>query len=82
MVRARTVAPIGSVQDRTGYLRAQLMRDEPSGDYLVRVLGTPGASPRLLASLAEANSLVVVEPEVTMIGTGDYVDVAFLAQRS
>ncbi len=82
IVRARTVAPIGSVPDRKGYLRAQLMRDEPSGDYLVRVLGTPGSSPRLLTSLAEANSLALIDPEVTEVRTGDPVDVAFLAQRS
>jgi molybdopterin molybdotransferase len=77
IVGARTVAPITSVAGRKGYLRGQLMRDEATGEYLVQVL--EGTS--LLAALAEANCLVIVEPEVTDVRTGDEVDVAFLAQR-
>jgi molybdopterin molybdotransferase len=35
----------------------------------------------LLATLAEANCLVVVPEEIEQIDTGEMVDVAFLAQR-
>ncbi|MDJ0360441.1 gephyrin-like molybdotransferase Glp [Rhodococcus sp. H29-C3] len=81
-VTARTVAPITSIEDRKGFLRGQLMRDEGSGEYLVQALGgAPGSSSHLLATLAEANCLVVIEPNVTEIRTGEEVDVAFLAQR-
>ena len=41
----------------------------------------PGASSHLLATLAEANCLVVVPSEAEQIRTGEIVDVAFLAQR-
>ena len=81
-VRARTVAPISSVEGRRGYLRGQLMRDTETGEYLVRALGgAQGSSTHLLASLAEANCLVVIDPGVTAVRTGDEVDVMFLAQR-
>lgn len=82
IVSARTVAPITSIENRKGFLRGQLMRDESTGEYLVQALGgAPGASSHLLVTLAEANCLVVVDPDVTDIRTGDRVDVAFLAQR-
>lgn len=82
IVQARTLSPISSVAGRTGYLRGQLMRDQDSGEYLVQALGgTPGASTHLLATLAEANCLVVVPSEAEEIRTGETVDVAFLAQR-
>ena len=82
MVRARTITPIVSVAERTGFLRGQLLRDHESGDYLVEVIGdTPGGSSHLLASLAEANCLVVVPSAVTEVPAGEPVDVAFLAQR-
>ncbi|WP_064255730.1 molybdopterin molybdotransferase MoeA [Rhodococcus sp. D-6] len=82
MVSARTVAPITSIPDRKGFLRGQLMRDETTGDYLVQALGgAAGSSSHLLATLAEANCLVIVDPEVSEIRTGDPVDVAFLGQR-
>jgi molybdopterin molybdotransferase len=81
-VTARTVAPITSIEDRKGYLRGQLMRDEETGEYLVQALGgAPGGSSHLLATLAEANCLVVIDPSVTEIRTGEEVDVSFLAQR-
>ncbi|CAJ1494667.1 molybdopterin molybdotransferase MoeA [[Mycobacterium] kokjensenii] len=82
MVQARTLGPIASMPGRKGYLRGQLMRDEQNGEYLVQVLGTSGStSSHLLATLAEANSLVVVPEEVEQIAAGEWVDVAFLAQR-
>ncbi|GAA1701591.1 MULTISPECIES: molybdotransferase-like divisome protein Glp [Dietzia] len=81
-VRARTVAPISSVEGRRGYLRGQLMRDTDTGEYLVRALGgAQGSSTHLLASLAEANCLVVIDPDVSAVRAGDEVDVMFLAQR-
>jgi molybdopterin molybdotransferase len=81
-IRARTLAPISSVAGRTGYLRGQLLRDQDSGDYLVEAIGeSPGGSSHLLASLAEANCLVVIPSDVTEIAAGEFVDVAFLAQR-
>ncbi len=82
MIRARTLAPISSVTGRTGFLRGQLLRDQDSGDYLVEAIGdAPGGSSHLLASLAEANCLVVVPSDVAEVRTGEAVDVAFLAQR-
>ncbi|TCK00009.1 gephyrin-like molybdotransferase Glp [Nocardia alba] len=82
IVSARTITPITSMPGRKGYLRAQLLRDEATGDYLVQPLGSSNAgSSHLLATLAEANSLIVVEPEDTDFRTGDEVQVAFLAQR-
>lgn len=82
VVRARTVKPIASVAGRTGYLRGQLLRDQDTGDYLVEVIGdTPGGSSHLLASLAEANCLVIVPSEVAEVPAGEIVDVAFLSQR-
>ena len=82
MVRARTITPVQSMAGRRGYLRAQLMRDETSGEYLVQPLGNgAGGSGHLLATMAEANSLIVVDPDDTDIRTGDKVQVAFLAQR-
>ncbi|MFZ4373783.1 MAG: gephyrin-like molybdotransferase Glp [Mycobacterium sp.] len=82
VIRARTLKPISSVAGRTGFLRGQLLRDQDSGDYLVEAIGdTPGGSSHLLASLAEANCLVMVPSDVAEIGAGEFVDVAFLAQR-
>ena len=82
VVSARAIAPISSVAGRTGYLRGQLLRDEDTGDYLVEAIGeAPGGSSHLLASLAEANCLVIVPSEADRIPAGEFVDVAFLAQR-
>lgn len=82
VVQARTLSPITSVAGRKGYLRGQLMRDQDTGEYLVQALGgAPGASSHLLATLAEANCLVVIPSEAEEIRTGEVVDVAFLAQR-
>jgi molybdopterin molybdotransferase len=82
IVEARALSPITSVSGRTGYLRGQLMRDQDTGEYLVQALGgAPGASSHLLATLAEANCLVIVPADVDEVRTGETVDVAFLAQR-
>ena len=82
VVRARALAPISSQAGRQGFLRGQLLRDEDSGEYLVEAIGEArGGSSHLLASLAEANCLVMVPAEVTEVAAGDEVDIAFLAQR-
>lgn len=82
VVQARALSPISSVAGRTGYLRGQLMRDQDTDEYLVQALGgMPGESSHLLATLAEANCLVVVPSDVEQVRTGETVDVAFLAQR-
>lgn len=82
IVPARALSPITSVAGRKGFLRGQLMRDHDTGEYLVQELsGVSGESSHLLATLAEANCLVVVPAEVEQIRTGEVVDVAFLAQR-
>lgn len=82
IVSARALSPITSVVGRKGYLRGQLMRDQDTGEYLVQALGgAPGASSHLLATLAEANCLVIVPGDVEEVRTGESVDVAFLAQR-
>ncbi len=82
VVQARTLSPITSVAGRKGFLRGQLMRDQDTGDYLVQALGgAAGASSHLLATLAEANCLVIVPGEAEQVRTGEIVDVAFLAQR-
>src|SRR5699024_12184976 len=81
-VQARTVVPISSVEGRRGYLRGQLMRDSDTGEYLVRALGgAQVSSTHLLASLAAANCVVVVDPDVGTVRDGDEVEVMFLAQR-
>jgi molybdopterin molybdotransferase len=82
IVQARALSPIASVAGRKGYVRGQLMRDQDSGEYLVQALGgAPGASSHLLATLAEANCLIVIPSGAEQIRTGEIVDVAFLAQR-
>lgn len=81
IVEARTLAPISSVRGRKGYLRGQLMRDQDTDEYLVQELGAPGRSSHLLATLAEANCLVLVPSDAEQIRTGEIVNVAFLAQR-
>jgi len=82
VIQARALAPIESVRGRKGYLRGQLMRDQDTGEYLVQALGgAPGGSSHLLATLAEANCLVIVPTGAEQIRTGEMVDVAFLAQR-
>lgn len=82
IVPARALSPISSVTGRKGFLRGQLMRDQDTGEYLVQALGgAPGASSHLLATLAEANCLVIVPSEAEQVRTGEVVDVAFLAQR-
>ena len=78
-VTARTLEPITSPEGRRQFLRGQLMRDEDD-DYLVHILG--GGGTHLLASLAEANCLVLIDEDVTDVPVGTEVSVSFLAQRA
>jgi len=61
MVSARLLSPLTSTKGRRGFLRGQLLRDSGNDDFLLQPLGTSGS--HLLASLAEANCLAVVEEE-------------------
>lgn len=79
-VSASLLSPVTSTKGRRGYLRAQLLRDPGNGSYLVQPLGTSGS--HLLASLAEANCLVVIDEDVTEIASGEDVQVSFLSQRA
>jgi molybdopterin molybdotransferase len=79
-ITARLLSPLQSTKGRRGYLRGQLLRDENSGEYLVQPLGTSGA--HLLASLAEANCLIMVDADTSEVVVGEDVEVSFLAQRS
>lgn len=78
-VTARTLAPITSPPGRRQFLRGQLMRDDDD-DYLVHILG--GGGTHLLASLAEANCLVLIDEDTTELPVGTEVAVSFLAQRA
>ncbi|AOS61488.1 molybdotransferase-like divisome protein Glp [Actinoalloteichus hymeniacidonis] len=80
VITAELLSPVSSTADRRGYLRGQLLRDRGSEQYLVQPVGAGGS--HLLASLAEANCLIVVDEEVTELTAGDEVQVSFLAQRA
>jgi molybdopterin molybdotransferase len=79
MVSARLLSPLTSTKGRRGFLRGQLLRDSGNDDFLLQPLGTSGS--HLLASLAEANCLAVVDEDVTDVGVGEEIQVCFLAQR-
>ncbi|QUH00091.1 molybdopterin molybdotransferase MoeA [Saccharopolyspora erythraea] len=79
-VTASLLSPVTSVKGRRGFLRAQLLRDPDNGSYLVQPLGTSGS--HLLASLAEANCLLLVEDDVMEVAVGEDVRVSFLSQRA
>ncbi|MDO5033035.1 gephyrin-like molybdotransferase Glp [Corynebacterium sp.] len=83
VVRARALNHIQSRPGRRGYIRARLMRDAETADYLVEGLGgAAGAPAHLLAGLAEANAMIRIPEDATEIRPGDVVDVLFLTQRS
>ncbi len=73
---ARLTSPISSRPGRRGYLRARLLREEATGEYLVQPLGTSGA--HLLSSAGEANGLIVVGEDVSDATVDEVVTVAFL----
>jgi molybdopterin molybdotransferase len=79
VITARLLSPVSSTKGRKGFLRGQLLRDSGTDEYLVQPLGTSGA--HLLASLAEANCLILVDEDTTEVAVGEDVQVTFLAQR-
>ncbi|MCG8920564.1 molybdopterin molybdotransferase MoeA [Actinokineospora sp. PR83] len=79
VVSARLLSPVTSTKARRGFLRGQLLRDETNGEYLVQPLGLSGS--HLLASLAEANCLVLIDEDTVEVSVGQEVQVSFLAQR-
>ncbi|MEX3504688.1 gephyrin-like molybdotransferase Glp [Corynebacterium sp. LK2510] len=82
-VQARSLGPVDSIPGRRGFVRARLMRDADTGDYLVQGLGgAEGVPSHLLAGFADANAIIELPEEVTTVRPGDIVDVVFLQQRS
>ena len=83
VVRARALNHIESRPGRRGYIRARLMRDAQTSDYLVEGMGgATGAPAHLLAGLSEANALIRIPEDATDIRPGDVVDVLYLAQKA
>ena len=83
VVRARALNHIESRPGRRGYIRARLMRDAQTSDYLVEGMGgSTGAPAHLLAGLSEANALIRIPEDATDIRPGDVVDVLYLAQKA
>ncbi|MFN2494710.1 MAG: gephyrin-like molybdotransferase Glp [Pseudonocardiaceae bacterium] len=78
-ITARLLSPVTSTAGRRGFLRGQLLRDPDTAECLVQPLGTAGA--HLLASLAEANCLILIDAEATEVPVGEEVAVSYLAQR-
>ncbi|CAB0593157.1 molybdopterin molybdenumtransferase [Corynebacterium diphtheriae] len=81
LVRARALNHVGSKVGRRGYIRARLMRDAQTQDYLVEGLGgANGAPAHLLAGLAEANAMIKIPEDVNEVRPGDIVEVLFMSQ--
>lgn len=81
-VKARALGHVQSRPHRRGFVRAQLMRDQDTSEYLVQALGGAGGAPaHLLAGMGEANALIRIPEDVVEVRPGDVVDVMFLAQR-
>lgn len=82
-VRARSLRQIESIEGRRGYIRARLMRDSESGEYLVEPLSVLEAGPtHLLAGFAEANAMIHLPEGAVQVRPGDEVAVEFMRQRS
>lgn len=82
-VRARSLRPMESIDGRRGYIRARLMRDSETGEYLVEPLSVLDAGPtHLLAGFAEANAMIHLPEGATHVRPGDEVDVEFIRQHS
>jgi len=71
-VHAVCQVELDSPAGRRQYRRGQVMR-HPDGGYVVSTVGGPGA--HLLANMAQSNSLIVVDQEVTRVSVGDIVTV-------
>ena len=82
-VKARALGRVESIPGRLGFIRARLMRDAETHDYLVDGIGGVSGSPaHLLAGLAEANAIIRIPTDVSEVRPGDIVDVLFLQQRA
>lgn len=80
-VTARCMSNLDSVEGRRGFIRARLMRDRDTNDYLVQPLsGNDGRQTHLLAGFSEANCLIVIGEDDPGVRTGDPVDVLFLSR--
>jgi molybdopterin molybdotransferase len=79
-IQATALERIESTEGRREYRRGLLHR-EPDGRYSVSLVG--GKGPHLIAALAAANCLVVIDEEVTEVVPGSRVSVQplMLAQR-
>lgn len=73
---ARLTSPVTSPPGRRGYVRARLLREQATGDYLVQPLATAGT--HLLSALGEANGLIVLGEDVTDATVDEVVTVAFV----
>jgi molybdopterin molybdotransferase len=76
-IRAKLAAPVTSPPGKRTFARAQLTVDH--GHYTVTPVG--GGGSHLIASLAHANSLVVVPEKVTELEAGATVTVMLLERR-
>ncbi|MBZ8176285.1 molybdopterin molybdenumtransferase [Corynebacterium sp. 3HC-13] len=82
VIRARALNHVNSREGRQGFVRARLMRDVETQDYLVEGIGgATGAPAHLLAGLSEANAMIKIPEAVTEIRPGDVVEVLFLSQN-
>ncbi|SDK55276.1 molybdopterin molybdotransferase [Actinopolyspora mzabensis] len=79
-ITAELVSPVSSTKGRRGFVRGRLLRDAEGGSYLVQPVG--GSDEHLLASLAEANCLMMLDEDVTQAVAGEWLRVSFLSQRS
>jgi molybdopterin molybdotransferase len=71
-VTATAMRPLSSPAGRRQYRRGLLHR-EADGGYAVEPVG--GSGSHLLAGLAQANCLIVIDEEVTEVSEGDQVTV-------
>jgi len=71
-VHAVCQVELDSPAGRRQYRRGQVMR-HPDGGYVVSPVGGPGA--HLLANMAQSNSLIVVDQDVTQVPVGGTVTV-------
>ena len=77
-VRARSLRSVSSPPGRRQYRRGLLHRE--ADGYSVEPVGGPGS--HLLAGLAQSNSLIVIDEEVTEVSEGDQVTVVPLLLAS
>ena len=77
-VRAVLMKSVDSPAGKRQYLRSSLAVED--GRYVVRPVG--GTSSHLLSTLAQSDSLIVVDEDVTRVEEGDAVTVMLLERRA